>query len=435
MKKKIIFLLTVSFLCATSYSHAAEENNRDNSTFNEGTGEINSDLFGKKGGYIHPFFPIAGLYTDNVFNVKENTASDVATVLSPGVWLAVPGTRTQVVEINTSTRTPGGLDYDIGYSRYRKRFQSYLLVASAFSIYSEESKADTEEYWVEGFIQYNFPGNLSFDLINQYADSHDEWSARFPGELDKYKNNFFTLRTTYALSDMFRIRVDYANYYLEYDDQQRNSNSDRTDNSFSGYFFYNFRPKYSLFAQYDHINVKYDTNSLADNNTHRFYGGLNWEISAKSYGRLQAGYTNKEFDSSLREDQDATIFRAVIRHAFTAKTSLELRAFRQIRESYITTGLNDILTNEISAHYRQKITSKISANIDLSYTNEDYSAPPPGFTTTREDKFYHALPSVEYHFRKWLSTQFAYIYNKRDSNFSIFDYKNNTFLIRIKTSL
>jgi hypothetical protein len=434
MKKKLIICLTAISLCVTCYSYAEEKVDTGKLPDNEDTAVITSDIFGKKGGYLHPFLSITELYTDNVYSTNNNTASDFATVLSPGIWLAVPGTRTQLVELNISSTTPGGLNYDIEHVRYPRRFQSYLFVASDFSLYSKESTADTQEYWAEGFIQYNSPGNLSIDLINQYADSHDERSARTGGVLDKFKNNLFTISSTYAFSDKFSIRADYANYVVNYD-AQRNSSNDRTDNSFSGYFFFNLRPKYSLFVEYDYIDVQYDTYSFADNKSHRFYGGLDWQFSAKSNGRIQVGYSTKEFDNSSRQDEDAAIVRAQIRHAFTTKTSLELNAFRQISESYIPTEANDILTNEISVHYLQKITSKISADIELRYTTEDYSAPPPGGTTSQKDNFYKLLPSVKYQFKKWLSAQCAYIYSERDSNFPNFDYKNNTFLIRLNVSI
>lgn len=432
MKKKFILLLIISFLFAINCSHAAEEKYLGNSGDNEGSGEITSEIFGKKGGYIHPFLPVAGLYTDNIFNTNTSKASDYATVLSPGIWFAVPGTRTQVVEIDSSSTTPGGLNYDITYARYSRRFQAYLLGATDFTIYSDYSEADTEEYKVEGFFQYNFPGELSIDLINQYLDSNDGWSTRKPGELDEFKNNLFTVRATYDFHDRFRIRADYANYNVNYD-EPRNSSRDRIDNSFSGFFIYNFTPKYSIFAQYEYINVKYDTFSLDDNKSNRLYGGLHWEITEKSLGRFQIGYTNKEFENRP-EDKNNFIFRARVRHRFTSKTALILRFYRQIREPY-TIGIEDILTKEFYGQYSQRITNKITAYLELRYRDEDWNGRRPGEIQEREDKYLDVSPYLDYRLRKWLSTQFAYKYSERDSNFSILDYKTNIFLIRITASL
>jgi hypothetical protein len=177
MEKKLIFLLAVSFLCAATYSQAAEENNFDNSILNEGAGEISSDIFGKKGGYLHPFLSLAELYSDNIFNENSNTVSDYATILSPGIWLSIPGTRKQVLEIDSSSATPGGLDYDIYNLEKSRRFQSYMLFAADFSMYSDQQEADTEDYQLEGSFQYNFGGGLSIQFIDQFIASHDDWNT------------------------------------------------------------------------------------------------------------------------------------------------------------------------------------------------------------------------------------------------------------------
>lgn len=435
MKKKLIVLLAIIGLGVTCHSHAEVKGDAGTAAESEEAGAISSDIFGGKGGYIHPSLSITELYSDNVFNDSSNEIDDYATVLSPAIWLAIPGTRQQILEIDSSSVTPGGLDYDIDYSEYSRRFQSYILAAADFLRYSDHSRGDTEDYWVEGFFQYRLARHLTLELIDQFAASHDEWRSGTSTELDEYKNNLFTVRAIFDLSEKIRIRADYANFNVDYDDS-RNNDRDRVDNSFSGYVFFKIRPRYSIFAEYEYIDVEYDVAAGRDNESHRFYGGLDWLISAKSNGRLQAGYTTKEFKDPSLEDNNGFVLRGRLNHRFTSKTSLQLAAYRQIRESYVG-NLNDMTTDQISARYVQRITNKITANLELSYTKDDYDGllTIGSETKEREDTFYNAAPSIEYLFRKWLSAEVAYEYTERDSNFTGFDYRTNTFLIRVKATL
>jgi len=437
MKRKLIVLLAIIVFGITSQSHAEVKNDAGMTAENEDAGAISSDIFGRKGGYIHPSLSITELYSDNVFNDSSNEVDDFTTVVSPAIWLSIPGTREQAMGIVSSSVTPGGLDYDINYSEYSGRLQSSFLISADFSRYWDHSSADTDDFLAEGFLQYKIARHFTVEFVDQYTMSHDAWRTGTSSiqQLDDYKNNLFTLRALYELSSKIRVRANYANFNVNYDDS-RNNDRDRMDNSFSGYIFFQIRPTYSIFAEYEYINVEYDIDTGRDNESHRFYGGVDWVISAKSIGRLQAGYTNKEFKNSSSEDNNDFILRGRLNHHFTSKTSLELSAYRQIRESYIDT-LNDMITDQISARYVQRITHKITANLNLSYAKDDYDGllTIGSETKQREDTFYNAAPSIEYLFRKWLSAQLAYEYSERDSNFNDFDYKTNTFLIRVKATL
>lgn len=70
---------------------------------------ISGDVFGRKGGYVHPFLSIAEYYTDNVFNANVDKKSDFITVISPGIWLTIPHIYEKLLDIDTSSMAPGGI--------------------------------------------------------------------------------------------------------------------------------------------------------------------------------------------------------------------------------------------------------------------------------------------------------------------------------------
>jgi len=131
------------------------------------------EIFGMKGGYIHPFLSVTEFFTDNVLNSRDNRKSDFATVLSPGIWLTFPHVKEKLLLIDTANISPGGFSL----SRYKpesfRRFQTYLFYNADIELYSNESSLNGVSHKAEGLFQYNLRGGLSFELVDQFLASHD----------------------------------------------------------------------------------------------------------------------------------------------------------------------------------------------------------------------------------------------------------------------
>lgn len=70
-------------------------------------GSTSGEIFGTRGGYVHPFLSVTEYFTDNVFYSKNNKESDFATILSPGIWLSVPHVYEKLLYIDTANISPG----------------------------------------------------------------------------------------------------------------------------------------------------------------------------------------------------------------------------------------------------------------------------------------------------------------------------------------
>ena len=420
-----IFLIAVCFFPP---SHAGADHD---SSAGVGGSIVSSDVFGKRGGYIHPFLSVAELYSDNIFNTSDHTVSDFVTVVSPGIWLALPRVKEQVINIETSSETPGGLDLDLKESERFRRFQIYGYYSPDFKMFADHSDEDTTDHKVEGFFQYNFRGGLKIGIFDQFFKSHDERGTGISTQLDKYQNNVTGLRLSYDLSDRFKLRGDYVNFCVNYD-ADRNDARDRIDNSFSAYLYFKFKPKTSFFAQYKYIAIEYGSDFVSDSSENQIYFGFQWNITAKSSGRVKAGYAKKEFDNSLFPDEDAFVMELNVKHDFTPKTSLAVIASRRERETNII-GLKDMVTTRLSTTYVQKFTSKITGSVNLAYLENDYNGllSYGNETKERKDRFYTVAPLIEYKFKKWLGAEIAYKYTRRNSNFDDFDYKDNTVFLKV----
>jgi len=389
-------------------------------------------VFGRQNRSIHPFLTITEYFTDNAFGSNKDKKSDFITVLSPGIWLTVPIELEKISTVDTSTLSPGGMSL----SRYPpdafKRYQAYLSYVANIELHSRDSAGlNVVGHKAEGLLQYNFRGGLSLELLDQFEFSHDDFGTGISSnELDKYKTNLLSFIATYRLSERFKLRAGYANYIVRYDENSLDFR-DRDDNAFSGYIFYKFKPKTSLFVQYEFIDIQYSKNTISNSKEYHYLGGIQWDMTAKSSGTIKAGYGFKDFTGSGVNDSKDFIMELQLSHRFTPKTSMTLTASRTTNETNISTT-DYILSTAIGVGYVQMLTSKLSADIQLSYTNDIYrhDLTYNDRTDQLNDKFYTASFSLRHKVKRWLDTSVGYLFSRRDSNFSEFDYTANSIFLR-----
>ncbi|MEA1969411.1 MAG: outer membrane beta-barrel protein [Thermodesulfobacteriota bacterium] len=396
---------------------------------------VDADIFGKRGGHFHPFLFFEERYTDNLYNTESNEQDDFITSIAPGIWIALPSNREKLLDIGTTTTSPGGLEISRIKPETTRRYQSYLLYSPEFVYYSDHSEHDCTNHKAEGLFQYNFNMGLSLDFVDQFNVRHQANNNGISEHLDKYQDNLFNVLAIYDRSGKFRFRLDYSNYDLDYDDAI-NDYMDRNDNSFSVYIFYRIKPKTSLFVEYEFSDIDFDTYSDSDSVENRYYAGVQWDVTAKTKGRIKLGFLDKDFDKAWMEDQAGFSFEIQTQHNFTPKRALQINGFQRFNESNLI-GSSCFLTKGLTAAWLQRFSEKWSGTLTGSFTNDEYEGEftYAGVTEKREDDTFYIAPSLRYEFRDWMTFDLAYIYTIRDSNFNIFDFVNNTIFLRMNISL
>ncbi len=219
-----------------------------------------SDLFGTRGGYFHPYVTLGLDYTDNVFNVGEDTQSSWIGRVAPGVWFSMPRSRTVPVQITPDNTAPGGLQQQIRDIAGTERYQAYALGGLNYRSYSEDSDLNGTDGRLEGLFRYNFRGGLSLQALNSYIHGQDQFGldSATNENLRRYDSNIFMATADWDMTEKLRAKVDYSNFILDYDDEQ-NDFLDRTDNVADIYGYYKYSPKTAFFLQYRYVDVGYDT--------------------------------------------------------------------------------------------------------------------------------------------------------------------------------
>lgn len=402
-----------------------------------GSSKTSSNILEKgRSGYIHPFISITESFNDNIFYTRDNRISDFVTLLSPGIWIALPRLKEREVPvIETATMTPGGLALSSFQTRYPGHFQTYLLYRADIERYSRNSSENTTSHTLDGMFQYNFRGGLSVDVVDQFLKSHNPRSTSEFAELDKFQSNYFSTVLRYELGDRTLLRLDYGHYGIQYtsvDNDFRN----RADNAVAAYVYYKLRSRLAVFGEYEYIRVRYEQNVLSDSTEHNVFAGLRWDITAKSKGVLKVGYGLKNFENPALAKHSGLIVEAQLDHQFTPKRSIQLTASRKMNETDIATT-DFIISDKLRAVYTQRLATKISGTVDLSYTDDKYQDVITIGSETKKlrNKYYNAGVALRYDFRDWLKFDAGYSYAKRISNFPDLDYVNKTIFFRLTATL
>lgn len=403
--------------------------------------QTDSDLFGTVGGgYVHPFISISGEYTDNLYNVDLNTTSNFLTTISPGIWLSVPRRKEVPLHVAPNNTSAGGLQTGLPDYESFDRINAYVLGALDYKMYSDDSDLNDWGGIAEGLFRYNLRGGLSLGIVDRFTRGQDRFdiSSSTAEQLRMYYSNVAIADADWLITEKLRAKVEYSNFYLDYDDTI-DEFMNRSDNSFSVYGFFNYSLKTSLFLQYQYIDVSYDTAELKDNEQDYFYGGINWVSSEKASLHFKAGYQQRTYRDSvidaLVEASDAVkndgfALELTFQYKVTDKTGITLGASNKIEESDSYDALNkDVITGTF--RYEQEFTQRFTGILDLRYENADYGMR----EGSRDEDRYVARPALQYVLKDWLMAEIAYMYDTRDSSDDYFDYSSNTISFSLNSAL
>ncbi|MCF8056752.1 MAG: outer membrane beta-barrel protein [Desulfocapsa sp.] len=397
-----------------------------------------SEAYGSEGGYIHPYISLSGEYTDNLFNVFEDEKSNFLTTISPGIWFALPRTKEVPITIISHNTSAGGLQHQLEeYSRDDfNRHNAYLLGALDFLFYSENSDLNETNGRVEGLYRYNMKNGLSLQILDLFERDTDRFDiGSVTRQTDrKYYSNLLGLMADWEISERLRAKVTYDNFYLDYDEDV-DSFLNRGDDAFGFYGYLSYTEKSSFFINYDYVDVAYDdvTFSAKDNEQHFIYVGWDWASTEKTDLLVKLGYQKKNFDdnSVFTDNPDLFAFELQGEHDFTQKTKLITILSHKMEESdsYVASGKTVLA---FWCNLSHEFSDRLSALIDLRFENEDYDQIIP---IERDDDRFFIGPAVQYIFNDWFMGELAYSYETRSSTQELFDYKTNTFYLRLNFAL
>ncbi|MCK9175011.1 MAG: outer membrane beta-barrel protein [Desulforhopalus sp.] len=392
-------------------------------------------LFGRETGYLHPFLRSEESWTDNIFYSNEDEVGSWLTHLVPGMWLTLPRSKNLPVSITPDNTSPAGLQAQINDEQLgTERYQAFILGDLDSSIYSEDSNLNSTGGDVQGLFRYNMRGGLSLQGLDAYKDSNDSFrdTSSSNRSVRYYDSNLAMATADYRISEKFRVKTDYSNFSLDYDDSS-DSALNRDDNAMDLYTYFIYSVKTSLFLEYKFVDVNYDTASEKDSNQHYFYTGMDWKKSDKVKLHAKAGYQKREYDDSVTslEDWGGLAFDLGADYRMSSKTTFTLAGYRRSDESGSTVALYKTATG-IRLGYNQELSPKITAMINGLWENADYTNDD---NSDRTDNRYQLAPALQYSIYDWMMTKLTYSWDYRTSDSDIYEYTTNMLMLSLNISM
>lgn len=384
-----------------------------------------SDVMGGKGGYFHPLLKLSFTSTDNVYETHDDKKADTLTTLTPGFWLASPPSEQQLMVLSVSTTAPGGYDGTREPTDYFKRLQTYVYYSADINRYGSETDKNTENQRLEGLLQYNLKGGLSFELLGQIAQTGQPSNANETTELDIYQSTWIGLMASYFISDDFKLRLDQTSFLIDYNHAD-NDIKDRTDSATALYLFMILTEKTNIYIEYETISVKYKEAAAVDSTQNQMFVGSSWAITEKSTGKLKVGQSVKTFEDSSIDEATTTTFELSATHGFTEKTTFSATAGQKTEESSYTTYAY-VETLNYNLNYSQQFTTEFSTLISYGNTREK-SIGATGSTESTENTATTSI-TLSYIFSDWLSSNAGYTNTAIDAEVDTDDVDTNTFFI------
>ena len=267
---------------------------------------IPDDAFGNKSGYIHPFVTVTATHSDNIYSTRENPLSDLVTTVSPGLWLAIPGSDKLLLSLNSENAQPAGLNLFLARPEGFNRYQIYALYGADLAYHTDYSERDNTKQAAEFFFQYNLRGGLTFNIYDKWVDSEElMYTTGSSSTFSEFTNNLAGGLLSYDISEKLTLRGDWNLFSLDYDNAE-DKHKNRADNAFSLYGFYNYSPKTSVFLEYRQTNIEYDTQTTLDSTQDGYYGGIQWKPTISTQLIAKAGSDTKEYDTAGLESLSET---------------------------------------------------------------------------------------------------------------------------------
>jgi hypothetical protein len=279
-------------------------------------------------------------------------------------------------------------------------------------------------------LKFSSRAGLSLEIADVYERNSDPYGTggKTVRTLDTFDANLLNVILVSRLSAKVLLRADYGHYQLNYADVS-NTFRDRSDDSYSGYLFFQATPKTAVFVQGEYITIAYDEERNIDTRHNNYYLGIQMQTSANTRGRFKVGYGQQDYGAA---DSDDLLAEAQLDYFFTPKTSIYLQGTRRILETD-QIGAISILSHRMYFGYRQRMTARWSGDAELFFNRNEYEGT-VSIGNRIASNYYHdeygGRAALGFSPLAWMTLRLGYEYRERDSNFDSEDFRSHTVFLR-----
>lgn len=264
---------------------------------------------------------------------------------------------------------------------------------------------------------------LSEGLIGQVLPEPVEYDQRDAGGSLQYGTDGLA---------RLEVRAGYMDrVYQNFKDQTRTR--DRDESSVGSTFYYPVAPKTSVLADYTFKHIHYpnpfETEPDLGSDENSLLFGVRWEITPNLISSAKAGYVDKDFSSSERQDWDGLGWSADLLMQPREQDSIVIQTSRAPEE---TTLQGDFIKrSSISTMWTHNWSDRVYTELGGLYGEDVYEQS----VNDRKENIYDVSFRVGYLFRRWVNIYAGYRYDDKGSNAPNLSYSDNTFNVGVDFSL
>ncbi len=291
-----------------------------------------------------------------------------------------------------------------------------------------------------------FSGGITYNNLHENRGSPDQISGIGPTfytlkVIDSFYNqkfNRFDLKT-----GMDTSRYDYQDVASISGNTLQMSSRNRWEYKPMLRLGYEIQPQYEAFAKFEYKKVSYDTDVLSNgsglaynrsSNGYNATTGLFFDLTDLLTGDVSLGYVQRSYDDARLSKVSGVNGFLNLKYRPTKLTTVLARIGRDIVETTqqgVSGALSTTAGVSVEHELLRNILLKIGSNVgQMSYQGYDNS------TTTnnlnRSDLYYLSTASVKYFLNRNLSTDLAYSYSTRDSNYVNSNYVVNQLMLNLR---
>jgi hypothetical protein len=307
--------------------------------------------------------------------------------------------------------------------------------------YDSSELDDYDDWGLKGTWDYDPTSRSSLGLFGEIREGHDgRGEGRSLGDegLEQFDPDEYDLLCyggyfDYgAVGSRGKLELEASHIEREYtNNRDFTQGLDRQDDHFGAVFLFRIRPKTSLVFEYGKTDFSYDFQqpqvARNDSTETRFYIGVDWDVTARTSGRIEFGVLEKDFDHPGYTDYDDATWKAVIDWTPRTYSTFTLTATRETDEPI---GFGQyILREDISLDWTHYWSTRFNTIVEYGVGTDEHQ---PLFH--KDDLTYWGI-EARWQLGEHFQLGVGFHDYERDSEVVEFGYDRNVWMLTLEGSL
>jgi len=364
---------------------------------------------------IFPSVAVTEKYDDNIFRQGANEESDFITNIKPEIDIESLWSRHDL-EITLQGEQVFHLDnFDEDHTNFSATVDGQLDIRRTTSVYIE----------------------ASYERLHEERDSPEDVFGVEPTQFDRAKGvvgfeqelDLITFDIRGAATDLDFDDVEARNAAGEINNDDR----DRVIYEGIGEIAFSTSPAYDLFLRGSYNIRDYDSGVddrgfNRDSEGWRAAAGVDFEISALTFGEIFVGFQSQDFDDPAFGSTDGLDVGGEVTWNATQLTTFGLSVERAIDET-TRQAASSRVRSEVGLTADHELLRNVLLGAEAVYRKEDFEG------IDRDDDRIDAGISVDYLWNRYLDASLGYRFSQRDSTRDAEEFTANTIMLTLEVAL